>query len=148
MSLMRWRPPGLAPRRTWDFDRWFSDMFERLPMPWGWREAGEWPAVDVRETDGELLITAEVPGVNKDELDVTIQDNAVMIRGERRHEAEDSGEGYYRRELQYGRFARSIPLPAGVDVDKAEAKYRDGVLELRLPKLGGEKESGKKVKIE
>ncbi len=149
MSLMRWRPPGLAPRRSlWDLDRWFADFLDRWPSPALWRDLGEWPSVDVRETDEEVVVIAEVPGVTKDELDVSVTEDALTIRGERRQEKEDTGEGYCRRELQYGRFARTVALPSPVEGEAAKAVHKDGVLEIRLPKVAAEKQAGRKIKID
>ncbi|MFQ6133937.1 MAG: Hsp20/alpha crystallin family protein [Armatimonadota bacterium] len=135
--------------RFHDLDRWFDDFFGRSWLPALWEDSTEWPRVDVRDEDGQVLVRAEVPGVGKDDLDVTVTEDSVSIRGETKHEHQegDDDSGYYRRELRYGRFARTIPVPTPVQSDQASAKYRDGVLEIRIPKAE-EEGSGTRVNIE
>lgn len=151
MTLMRWRPT-LARRGLFsDVDRWFGDFFDRPSLlPSLWEGTSEWPRVDVRDEDGHVLVRAEVPGVSKDDLDVTVTEDSLSIRGETKHEHQEGGEdqGYYRRELHYGRFARAIPLPTAVLSAEATAKYRDGILEIRLPKAEEQERTGTKVDVE
>jgi HSP20 family protein len=105
------------------------------------------PVVEVFERGDKLVVRAEIPGVTKEDIDVDIADDVLTIEGERRQESEDRGEGYYRNERSYGRFFRSIPLPEGVDADKAEAQFRDGVLEVSLPAPKREQRRGRKLSI-
>jgi HSP20 family protein len=94
--------------------------------------------------EDELLVRAEVPGVKKDDLDVSVTDDTITIHGEVKHEtAKEEGE-YYHREMTYGSFYRVIPLPAGVDTEKCKVTFKDGILEMKLPKL----EAAKRRKIE
>jgi HSP20 family protein len=113
-------------------------------MPWapgrqpasrepGFDMAGWSPQVEVCERGGQLLVRADLPGLNKDDVQVDITNEAVSIRGERRQEREERREGYYHTERSYGSFFRNIPLPEGVEVDRAEASFRDGVLEITIP---------------
>lgn len=109
---------------------------------------GQWsPAVEVLEKGDKLLVRAEIPGVSKDDVSIDLTDDLLTIQGERGQESEDRGEGYYRSERSYGRFVRSIPLPEGVDTDKADAKFRDGVLEITLPAPKRERKQGRKLSI-
>jgi HSP20 family protein len=98
------------------------------------RPSQDWiPAVEVLERDGKFVIRADVPGLDADELDVAIDDNKVVLAGERVDEQEDRGSAYYRRERSYGRFYRVVPLPEGVDTSQAEATFNNGVLEISIP---------------
>ena len=102
------------------------------------------PRVDVYEKDNNIIIEAEVPGAKKEDIEVKVKDNAVVIRGEVKKEEEKKEENYYRSERFYGKFERIIPLPADVKVEEAKAEYQDGVLKLTIPKATSEKE----IKIE
>ena len=93
------------------------------------------PPVDIYETDDALILQAELPGVSKDEVSIEIHRNTLMLRGERKPEAVVKEEHYHRTERAYGPFQRSFALPTMVDQEKVQATSRDGVLELRLPKL-------------
>jgi HSP20 family protein len=107
-------------------------------------EEAAWPAVDVFERNGALVIKADVPGMTAKDIEVNLSEDAVTISGERREEKEVKEKDYYRSERSYGRFMRQIPLPAGADRDKAEASFKDGVLEISFPL----KEEAKQKKIE
>jgi HSP20 family protein len=91
------------------------------------------PQVDVVERDGQLVIRADLPGVNKDDVRVEVTDDSVIIEGERRYEHEENQEGVYRVERSFGRFLRQIPLPEGVKAENATATFRNGVLEITMP---------------
>lgn len=109
-----------------DFSRLFGDSVF----------SGVTPAVDVIDQDAELVIRAELPGVSKDDLEVSVTDSAVAINAEVKSEKEESGEKerYYSREIRRSSYARTVTLPTTVDGEKATATFVDGVLELRLPK--------------
>jgi len=95
---------------------------------------GIWaPQVEVLERDNELIIRADLPGMTKDDIQVDVDDNSLVVRGERQSEREEDDEGYYRSERSYGSFYRRIPLPAGVDAESASAEFRNGVLEISMP---------------
>ncbi len=103
-----------------------------------WGRAGDaealWsPPVEVLEKGDNLVVRAEIPGVSKDDVNVTLSNDTLTIEGERRQESEDRGEGFYRSERSYGRFLRTIPLPEGVDTEKVDASFKDGVLEVTVP---------------
>jgi len=98
-------------------------------------ETAQWlPAVDIRETDEALLVEAELPGIDKNDVKVEIKDNVLTISGERKYEKDVKEENVHRVERAYGRFVRSLALPTTVDTDKVEAEMKNGVLRLRLPK--------------
>ena len=92
------------------------------------------PAVDVKETDNELRLSFDLPGMKEEDISIEIQDNVLSVSGEREERREESREGFRRMERRFGRFARSFPLPAGVSEDKIQASYDNGVLEIRVPK--------------
>ena len=125
------RRTGLVRRPTWDlFDRFFED-FE--PM----RFAGETefaPAFDVSETENELIVKAEVPGMDKKDININLSDGLLTITGEKHHEKKEESEKYHCFESRYGKFSRTMRLPSEVDNDKVDAMYKDGVLTITLPK--------------
>jgi HSP20 family protein len=90
------------------------------------------PQVEVFQRDGQLVVRASLPGLNKDDVQVELRDDALILRGERRQEHEEQREGYYRCEVTHGSFYREIPLPEGVKTDDATATFRDGVLEITM----------------
>jgi HSP20 family protein len=105
------------------------------------------PAVDVFSRDGNLVVRAELPGIDPDkDVDITMQDGVLYIRGERRHEERTERDNYYRFESSYGSFQRAVPLPEGVKEDEIQASYQDGILEVVVPKAG-ELTSAKKIPI-
>ncbi len=97
--------------------------------------AGNWsPAIDVYDSKDNLLVKAEIPGLSKDEIHVSIQDDQLVIQGEKKQDQEVKEENFYKTERFYGSFYRSVQLPSAIEADKVNAKYEDGVLSLTLPK--------------
>jgi HSP20 family protein len=92
------------------------------------------PAVDLLEREDSLVLRADLPGLKEDDVQIEVRDNVLTISGERRAEFEDSEQGYYRIERAFGSFSRSLTLPEGVDSDKIEANFENGVLEVKIPK--------------
>lgn len=131
MVLERWRP-------SLDITPW-------RPFWWLSSEDGWMPAIDVFEKDDKFVVKAELPGMKKEDIDVSVVGDMLNIKGEKKTETELKEENYYRSERSYGSFFRSIPLPSTVDADKIEANYEDGVLEVTLPKVA--KVKPKKVKV-
>ena len=119
--------------------RW--PFVSRLPA---WTETPE-PAVDVFERDGNVVVKAEMPGIEADKVDVTVSDGELRISGERKEEKEVKEEHYYRSERSFGRIYRAIALPEGCDVDKVGATARDGVVEVVIPKKAAA--VGKKIEV-
>jgi HSP20 family protein len=97
--------------------------------------AGKMPRVDVVDRDNEVVIKAEVPGVDKKDLDVSVTENSVTIKGSTSHEEKEEKGDYYRSEISRGSFSRMVALPADVDAANARSKFKDGILELTLPKV-------------
>lgn len=137
MTLVRWDP----------FREFFGNRQSMARFGTDEGAFGAWaPAVDIFEKNGDLMIRAELPGVDRDDIDVDVEDNKLTISGERKQEEELSEEHTYRMERFYGRFVRSFQLPKTIDATKIAASFRDGVLELRLPKA--EQARPRKISIE
>lgn len=121
-----------------DVNRLFNEFARDFELgPWRERQwTGFSPDVNVSETDQEVRVTAELPGMDVKDVDISINHNVLTIRGEKKEESEEKGKNFYRMERSFGSFQRSIPLPAEVvDADKAEATYKNGILTIVLPKL-------------
>jgi HSP20 family protein len=131
--------------------REMNRMFENFWLePFGAFE--EWPGafvptVDVTEEDKEVRISAELPGMDEKDIDVTVRNNILTIQGEKKQEQEKKQKGFYRKESSYGTFRRVIDLPAEVDESKAEAEFKKGILRIRLPKTAEAQTKTKKIKI-
>jgi HSP20 family protein len=112
------------------------------------QEAGAFtPSMEVRETEDAYILEADVPGIPKDAIDITVEDNRVTIKGERKAEATKEGKGYHRSERRYGSFERSFTVKDGFDGEKVEASVEHGVLRLTLPKRAEQKPRRIEVKV-
>ena len=134
-------------------ERLLESIFPRgwlRPFTWERPLLGEmegwWPAVDVVDRENEFLVRAEIPGVEKEDLDVSMSDSTVTIKGMTRREEKQEKGDYYRCEISRGSFSRTVTLPAVVDTSKAEADYKDGLLTLKIPKMEGAKRRRIKIK--
>jgi HSP20 family protein len=147
MAIVRWQPfrDLLATER--EFDRLFREAFssffteregELSTRPWA-------PAVDIYENDNNIVLKAELPGVDPKDVEVRVEDNTLYLKGERKFEKETKEENYHRIERSYGSFARSFALPNSIDAEKVLAEYKDGLLTLTLPKR--EEAKPKTIKI-
>ena len=117
-----------------DVNRLFEDMFRGFGLPMTGFATGTSPRIDVSETDQALVITAELPGVEQNDLDVQLSDTALTIKGEKKVERDEKSAGLHMRERSYGAFTRTIPLPVEIEQDKVDAKFVNGVLTITLPK--------------
>ena len=144
-ALIPWRERSEIDRFRTEIDRLFDDFFIRRSFGRDFEE-GDWmPAVDISESEKEIIIHAEIPGVDAKALDITLSGRNFTIKGERKQEQEEKRESYHRIERRYGSFHRSFELPADVDGDKVEAAYEDGVLTVNLPK--SKEQSVKKTEV-
>ncbi len=121
-------------------DQFFGDEPSRRSARDGWV-----PAIDVRETDESFVFTAELPGLSKNDVSITLEDNVLSLVGERKFDQEESKNEFRRIERSYGHFTRSFTLPNEVDHDKVEARYGDGLLTVTVPKT--EKSKPRKIQI-
>lgn len=130
-----------------EMDRLFGEAFGRVART---TNGAEWaPVVDVTTEDGDMVVRAELPGVKREDVDVTFHNGVLTISGERKEEAERKDAGYLVRERRYGSFRRSMTLPEGVDESKIAANFEDGVLVLKVQGGASEvEEKPKKIEIE
>ena len=128
-----------------DLDRMFGDVFSRRlseesTLPWA-------PPVDVEETADRYVVRAELPGLKQEDIKISVEDNRLVIHGEKRREAEQAGTNYHRVERVYGQFERSFTLTHAVRQDRIEAIYKDGILEVQIPKAEEAKAREIQVKV-
>jgi len=129
------------------FDNFFRG-FDVAPRGFATGELGVFsPSIDVKENEKEFIIKAELPGVEEKDIDVTVTSDAVTIKGEKKEEKEDKDKNYYYMERSYGSFCRVIPLEAEIESGKAEAKFKNGILDIKIPKNQSAKAKGTKVSI-
>ena len=151
-------PAEVVPR--WgEIDRWFDRLTEdfwrrpfsslmlgeRWPLPMMSMKA---PSLDVFEEKDELVVKADLPGMSKEEIEVTVTGSVVTIKGEKKKEEEVKEKDYYRRERSYGSFVRSVELPCEVKSEQIKANFKDGVLEVRMPKTEEAKKKSVAIKID
>jgi HSP20 family protein len=131
---MKREPLGELSRLRREVDRMWEDFFG--PRGWGLRPwEGEWaPAIDISETADQVVVKAEIPGVDPKEINLTLAGDVLTIKGEKKSEREETKENYHLVERSYGSFTRSLTLPAAVDMDRIDAKYEKGVLTITCPK--------------
>lgn len=134
-----------------DIDHLFDEFFTGFGVtPFrGWdRDVAVFaPRVDIVETDREVQLSAELPGLEEKDFEVTVDDDAVTIKGEKKEEHEEKTEQSYHLERSYGSFHRVIPLPAEIEAGKASATFKKGVLKVVLPKAATEKAKGRRIEI-
>lgn len=109
---------------------WPVSRFERRA---GFPQVNWIPPTEIVERDGQLIVRADLPGLNKDDMNVEVTDDMLTITGERREERDETREGYRHSERHYGRFSRSIPLPEGINAEEVQATFQNGVLEVTMP---------------
>ncbi len=139
-----------------EMDRMFSDFYSRPPLTSGREEGGREirpanyrePPLDVIDKGNELLVQVELPGVDKENIDVDLGDNTLTIKASKRKVKTEEKEGYFYQERGYAGYYRTIPLPVEVEEDKIKAKYNNGVLEITMPKRPEDISTKKKIEIE
>ncbi|NOX37884.1 MAG: Hsp20/alpha crystallin family protein [Calditrichaeota bacterium] len=149
MALVRWSPARELMNIQEEMNRLINRFFgpslleeTELPTPTTW-----YPLVDIKETNNEFIVTAELPGMKKDDIHITYKDGVLTIEGERKQEKEEKDVNFHRVERRYGKFYRTFQLPAMVQEDKIEANYKDGILTIRLPKAEEAKAKEIEVKV-
>ena len=149
MAIMRLEPfAGLREMRR-EVDRLFDEVFTRRPGLEVTPKVTEWePAVEMYETEGEVIVKAALPNIDPKQVEITVTNEAITLKGETKHEEERKGRNYFRRELQYGAFLRMLPLVTEVKGAEAKATYKDGVLEIKVPKSERAKATAVKVRVE
>lgn len=154
-AVTPWRPFMDLTHWERDMDRMMEDFFGRRMRPWWperWSRTGETevkpPIVDVFEEKDDIVVKAELPGIEKDNIEVNLTDHTLTIKGEKKKEEEVKEENYYRAERSYGSFLRTLDLPRDVRADQVKASFKNGILEVRVPKTEEAKAKEIKVKVE
>ncbi len=146
MALTKWEPM-----------REIEDLFDRYTKAMGWHSgrghelitSGDWsPRVDISETDSEFVIKAEIPEVGKDDVKVSVDNGVLSIKGERKQEKEEKGKKFHRVERYYGSFQRSFSLPDNIDAAGVKAVFKDGMLNVTMPKTAAAKPKSIDIKVE
>jgi HSP20 family protein len=141
MSLIKWDPFRELNILPGKFGPFLGKEWEKAMSTTEWN-----PSVDIFENDNEIVVKVEVPGMKAKDIDVRIENNVLMLKGERRFEKETKEENYHRVEREYGSFSRAFALPVAVKEDNVKAEYKDGILKIVLPKK--EEVKPKSIKIE
>jgi HSP20 family protein len=148
MALVRWDPFRELEEVSDRLNRMFARPATRTANGKETMTVADWtPSVDISETEGEYQIKAEIPDVKKEDVKVTVEDGVLTIQGERKHEVEEKGKKYHRIERSYGSFVRTFSLPDVIEADKVKAEFKDGVLNLHLPKSEKAKPKSIEVKV-
>lgn len=135
MSVMRWDPFRDLEQLERDMERlWGGPVLRRLPWRRGEVPEMPTPAVDMWETNDAVMVQVAMPGVRPEDLQVSVAEGTVTIKGEFRREQEQEGDRWHRQEIQYGSYERSLTLPPYANTEQSEADYENGVLQLRFPK--------------
>ena len=146
MPIVRWEPFRDTFATQDRLNRLFNETLGRFAGDEEGLSTGNWiPPVDIYETDQAVVLKAELPGIAPKDVEATIHDGTLYLKGERKHESEIKEENYRHVERAYGSFGRTFPLPAAVDAEKVRADFKDGVLTLTMPKR--EEAKPKKIKI-
>ena len=132
----------------------FEDINQFLNRMFNWWDTGLsdpygtwWPALDIAEREGEILVRAEVPGLRSEDIDVSVHDGVLSISGEKKVEKEENDADYHHVERSYGCFARNISLPDSVDTEKVESTYKNGILTVTIPKNEKAIEHSRKIPV-
>ena len=128
----------------------FDDFWQRVENGWNSRSdvVGMFgPNTDITETDQSVEVSVELPGMTQDDIDISLSNDAMTIRGEKKIEHDEERKGVYMSERSYGSFFRTVPLPAGVDADKADAEFKNGVLTVTLPKTAEAQAKVKRIPV-
>jgi len=147
-ELTTWKPLRELETMRGEMDRLWESFFEGRPGRRRADEGGWLPSVDVSETKNDVVVQVELPGMNPKDLDISLSDGSIVIKGEKKQEKEEKEENYHFVERSYGRFIRTVHLPREVKHDKVSASYKDGVLKVVLPKSEEAKTKEIKIKVE
>jgi HSP20 family protein len=144
MALIPWRPGWLwRPWEEWwdELDRWFEERFPEI------KTAEFIPPVDIYEKDDNIVVETLITGIEPEDVEISVEDNTLILKGKSEKKTEVEEEDYYRREIRYGSFYREVTLPAKVIGEKAEATYEDGLLTITIPKAAEAEEKKVKIKV-
>lgn len=142
MSLVPWNPF----RDIDNIGKEMNSFFENSPF--GFFGKATSPRIDVYQTENDVVLKAEIPGVSKEDLNVYVDENSIRLSGQTKRDDEYKDDNVYRTERYYGSFTRTIPLPVEVKSEKAKAEYKDGILSITVPKVETTKMKGRKIDIQ
>ena len=146
MAVVRFEPFRELAALQNEMGRWMNQVWGGTPQGGNGGNGGTWlPAVDVWETETELVLSFDLPGIPEDKISVELDENVLTVTGARERQTEHSADRFYRFERRFGTFSRSVTLPAGVNEEAIKADYRDGVLEVHVPKP--EEQKPKRIQI-
>lgn len=146
MGLARWEPSSLRRMRE-EMDRMFENMIPSFAWPSSQAEVAL-PAIDAYETENAVVVKADLPGLKKDEIDITATEDSISLKGEFKREETVQEAGFIRNERHSGKFFRTIPMPAEIKPDEVKASFKDGILEINAPKSEKSFAKEKRVPIE
>jgi HSP20 family protein len=153
MPTARWSEdtdPFLAMRR--EMNRLFDDVFGGFGLPTAFgpalRQMPVAPKIDVSETDNEIQVTAEMPGIDQNDVEVLLEDDRLIIRGEKKEEREDKDRNYHLRERVEGAFSRTLPLPYAPDPNQVKAEFKNGVMTITIPKPQEVKQKQHRIEVQ
>ena len=144
-NLIPWDGRSEMERFRNEIDKMFKNVFAGSSFGSAFEKRDWWPAMDISETGKQIVVNAEIPGIDAKNIDISLNGRVLTIKGEKKQEQEEKEDSYHRIERRYGSFSRSFELPADVDAGKVKANYKDGVLKLNLPKT--EEQSIKKIEV-
>ncbi len=155
-----WRRSDLPVRREEDFpffglqremNRVFEDFFKGFDIApsetFGDNLGTFTPSLDLKESEKEIVVTAELPGLDEKDFEILLADNTLTIKGEKKEEKEEKGKDYHRMERSYGCFSRVVSLPEGIDATKVDAQFKNGVLKISLPRTADAQSKVKKIAV-
>ena len=146
MTLVKWTPMREMMSLPYRINRFFDDSFFRAGFSDNDLALSAWhPMVDIYHDNDNIVIKAELPGIDKKDITIDLKDSVLTLKGERNVENEEKEDNYYRRERSFGKFERAFTLPTGLEPEKIKADYKDGVLKIEIPKP--EKEKPKQITI-
>jgi HSP20 family protein len=145
-ELIVWKNERMDKLRK-DMDRICTRVCDEFGIPLFLETAAELPAIDVSETEDSIILRAEVPDINPEDLDISITDDTLRIKGETKQERVEEAGGVQRTERRYGAFSRTLQLPCRIDMDDVKATYKEGILNIVMPKCSPEQAREIKVKV-
>jgi HSP20 family protein len=148
MAIVRWQPYGAVASLQNSINKLFNDAFTRANVDEDFALSAWKPVVDIFDKDDAIVIHAELPGVKKEDVAIEVKDNVLTLRGERAESKEIKEDKYYRKERTFGSFHRAFSLPAAINPDTIKATFKDGILEIEIPKPEEQKPKQVKISIE
>jgi HSP20 family protein len=148
MALTLWKPMNDLWNIHDETDKVFEDFFGKWPTSLRGRNGGCVPVVDISETDNQFAVRAEIPGVTEKDVNVSITDNVLTLKGEKKRETEEKRKNYHRVERSYGSFQRSFTLPKNLQTEKTTATFKNGILTVSIPKSEAVKPKEVQISVE